>query len=60
MTDDDDFIGVIMTDDDDFTLWEKPCESCGSKRVKSTEVNDDNPEADEHEMNFCADCWEVR
>lgn len=43
----------------DCATRDEPC-ACGSHRVKSHEVNDDDPEADVHEHFYCDDCGEAR
>jgi len=42
--------------EEDVSLADHPCESCGSRRVVEIECNDDNPEALEHSYFVCADC----
>lgn len=46
--------------DADYEEWSTPCKKCGSRRVASTEINVDDPDADVHEVFFCRDCDEDR
>ena len=45
-------------DEKDISVWDKPCEGCGSRRVAEVEINQDVP-GDECALRSyftCADC----